>query len=326
MWLSAKNRNGKKNSRDFFDYMFCKLCGNEIKNDSRFCTKCGSDIQSVIKPKNKRKFLTKKGVLVGTSILVILIIPSIFVYFYLKPQSSSADQRQLDIASTVVNIYCEGASGWNGDSVSGGSGTIITTDGLVLTNAHIIPSGKDASTDEKSCMVILPDPETGSAKEMYYAKPIVFPDISEKYDLAFIQIDDVYYDTKEGKAYGQYPRVFPAYDSDKYCKNENVKLGEPVRIYGYPAISNDGYALTITDGIVSSLLPKDGYIITSAGISHGNSGGLAVDQYGCRIGIPSMVTGDNYESLGVIISNNLIADFTDEIKALLDLNKTSTTP
>ncbi len=128
-------------------------------------------------------------------------------------------------------------------------------------------------------------------------------------------MDDVYYDHEEGKAYGEYPKVFPAYDSNKYCKNENVKLGEPVRIYGYPAISG-GYALTITDGVVSSLMPDEGLIFTSAKISHGNSGGLAVDQYGCRLGIPAMVNGDDYESLGIIISNDLIFEFIDGLGAL----------
>jgi len=41
-----------------------------------------------------------------------------------------------------------------------------------------------------------------------------------------------------------------------------------------------GYSLTVTDGIVSSL-SGDGLIYTSAKISHGNSGGLAVDKNGC---------------------------------------------
>jgi hypothetical protein len=301
--------------------MFCNKCGNEIKDSAKFCTKCGITtlpISASAKTRNshKRKWL------IGIIVVIIIAATIWFLTYDNRGAATRAtiDQTQDDIASTVVNIYCEGANGWSDESqVSGGSGTIITTDGLVLTNSHIIPQGINESTDEKSCLVILPDPATGASKEMYYAKPIVIPDISEKYDLAFVKIDDVYYDAKENKAYGEYPKIFPAYDSGKYCKNENVKLGEPVRIYGYPAISG-GYALTITDGIVSSLLPKSGYIITSAKISHGNSGGLAVDRYGCRIGIPSMVTGDDYESLGVIISNNLISNFTDEVKALLYKN------
>ena len=123
----------------------------------------------------------------------------------------------------------------------------------------------------------------------------------------------MYIDEQEGITYGEYPKQFPAYDGYCYCKNEHVKLGEPVRIYGYPAISG-GEALTVTDGVVSTLLPNEGLIMTSAKISHGNSGGLAVDQYGCRIGVPSMVSSDDAESLGVIISNDLIYKFIEEVK------------
>lgn len=295
--------------------MFCKNCGKKLDDTKKFCTNCGS-VTSVVLTKRIKSFATKKRIIL-LIVTVAIVGLSALVYFFFKKQNLSTDKRGDDIASAVVNIYCEGVSGWDSDNVSGGSGTIITDDGLVLTNSHIIPSGKNESTDEKSCLVMLPDPTTGAAKEIYYAKPLVIPDISEKYDLAFIQIDDVYYDQKEGKAYGEYPKKFPAYDSDLYCKNENVKLGEPVRIYGYPSISG-GYALTITDGVVSSLLINEGLIITSAKISHGNSGGLAVDKNGCRIGIPSMVSSDESESLGVIISNNLISDFTDEVMAIID--------
>lgn len=298
--------------------MFCKNCGNEIKEGTSFCTNCGNKFQlSEIK---KEIFHANKKLLL---IICCIVAVAIIAYFSLPKSAkkqNSADRTQQEIASSVVNIYCEGAAGWDDDSsVSGGSGTIITKDGLVLTNAHIIPQGKDASQDKASCLVILPDPTDGSSKEIYYGVPIIIPDISEKYDLAFINIDDVYYDKEENKAYGEYPKVFPAYDKDLYCKEENVKLGEPVRIYGYPAISG-GYALTITDGIVSSLLPDEGYIVTSAKISHGNSGGLAVDRNGCRIGVPSMVSSDEAESLGVIISNNLISDFTDEVQAYISNN------
>jgi len=293
--------------------MFCKSCGCELKPGVNFCTNCGRRIEdpqdeSKTRPKNKFRI----SMLVATLFLLTITMVLIVVIYFFKDNKNSFEKINHDIAATVVNIYCEGADGWDGKSVSGGSGTIITEKGLVLTNAHIIPQGKEESLNEKSCLVILPDPTTGSSKEIYYAKPLVVPEISKKYDIAFIQIDDVYYDKEEGKAYGEYPKEFPAYDSSRYCKNENVKLGEPVRIYGYPAISG-GYALTITDGIISSLLPNENLIITSAKISSGNSGGLAVDGNGCMIGIPSMVSSDENESLGVIISNDLILEFMDKV-------------
>lgn len=296
--------------------MFCKHCGKEIPDNIKFCTQCGKDTGSY-RPPQKKEIFTKKRILWGAVVIVAVAILVIAMALISTATSGSNGAKDQDIASAVVNIYCEGVSGWDGNDTTGGSGTIITSGGLVLTNAHIIP--QDNNSGDQSCIVILPNPEDGSPDEVYYARPLVFPDISEKYDLAFVMIDDVYYDQEEGRAYGDYPRDFPAYDGNKYCKNENVKLGEPVRIYGYPAISG-GYALTITDGVVSSLLPDEGLIVTSAKISHGNSGGLAVDKNGCRIGIPSMVTGDENESLGVIISNNLISDFSDEVSAALELN------
>ncbi len=79
--------------------------------------------------------------------------------------------------------------------------------------------------------------------------------------------------------------------------------------------------MTITDGVVSSLMPDEGLIFTSAKISHGNSGGLAVDKDGCRIGVPAMVNGDDYESLGIIISNDLIYEFIDHLQTLYDDEK-----
>lgn len=282
----------------------------------RFCTKCGKGVELEKSHKKSTKFFTKKKLIIfGIIVIVLAAAIAAFAYYEKENNSISAtDKKDQEIASSVVNIYCNGKTD---EDSSGGSGTILTEEGLILTNAHIIPEGAE---DTVSCLVILPDPTNGSPDEIYTAYPIVVPDLSEKYDLAFVKVDDVFYDHEEGKAYGEYPKVFPAYDPNKYCKTGDVKLGESVRIYGYPAISG-GYALTITDGVVSSLMPDEGLIFTSAKISHGNSGGLAVDQYGCRIGVPAMVNGDDYESLGIIISNDLIYEFIDELQKLYDDEK-----
>lgn len=222
---------------------------------------------------------------------------------------------QDEIASSVVNIFCP--SNVSQDDSSGGSGTILTEEGIVLTNSHIIPQDKyGVQVDDKGCLVVLPDPQTGQPREIYLAHPIVVPDVSEKYDLAFMSIYDAYYDEDARKYMGTYPKKLPAFDDTTRCKNENVKLGEPVRILGYPSISG-GYALTITDGIVSSF-PGDGLIVTSAKISHGNSGGLAIDKDGCMLGVPSLVSSDDSESLGVIYSTELIRSFTSEFTDYLE--------
>src|SRR3989344_2452789 len=286
--------------------MFCTNCGKEIKEGTKFCTGCGTD-NSLFKTPQKKTLLTKKRLIISAIILLL----SVLVFWYVQSGSSLTTATDQEIATSVVNIYCQNDTD---EDASGGSGTIMSKDGLVLTNAHIIPTNTDEET-LPICLVILPDPSTGAPDEIYTAYPIVIPEISEQYDLAFVQIDDVFYDHEEGKAYGEYPKIFPAYDPNKYCKEGGIKLGESVRIYGYPSVSG-GYALTITDGVVSSLMPDEGLIFTSAKISHGNSGGLAVDANGCRIGVPAMVNGDDYESLGIIISNDLIHEFIDKLQTL----------
>ncbi|MBU4204983.1 trypsin-like peptidase domain-containing protein [Patescibacteria group bacterium] len=290
--------------------MFCINCGNEIKDGSIFCTKCGGELVKSQKNKPKSKRPSKRKLLfVFTGLFIFTIGLYLLITIFYTPNNKNIDY---DIASSVVNIYCEG----EGEEESiGGSGTIFSEDGLVLTNAHIIPESAkdDIYIDDTLCLVILPDPYTGAPKEIYHAYPILDENFSDEYDIAFLQIHDVYYNEEEGKAYGEYPKKFPAYADKKRCGSDSVKLGEPIKVYGYPAISG-GNALTITDGVVSSLLVDEGLIITSAKISYGNSGGLAVDQNGCMIGIPSMVTGDENESLGVIISNDLINEFIGKIQ------------
>ncbi len=228
---------------------------------------------------------------------------------------------QDEIAQSVVNIYCPSVK--PGENGSRGSGVIISEDGWIITNSHIIPQDKKRIHVGKSgCLVILPDATTGRPKDTYVAHPIVVREFSDKYDLAYLKIDSAYYD-KDKKAYvGVYPRKFPIFDTTK-CGKELPKLGDSVRIYGYPEISG-GYSLTITDGIVSSF-PGGGLIVTSAKVSHGNSGGLAVDRNGCWIGIPSMVSSDERESLGVIISKEVVYKFSKEVDAYVNKADTPAT-
>lgn len=296
--------------------MYCKNCGQKIKPCVRFCNVCGDKI---LLGKFKRfkcnllNFIKHRKIII-VLLLLFLILVIIFLFSGDVDDSSTPDVDN-NIASSVVNIFCP--STVEGEETSGGSGTILTESGIILTNSHIIPQDKDSlHVDEVGCMVVLPDPDTGQAKDYYLANPIVYPGLSDDYDLAYVSIYAAYFDEEEQEYWGEYPRKFPTFDDTTRCNNENIRLGEPVRIYGYPAISG-GYSLTITDGLVSSF-PGDGLIVTSAKISHGNSGGLAVDKNGCMIGVPSLVNSDEMESLGIIYSMDIVNKFSDEVSKLLD--------
>jgi len=195
---------------------------------------------------------------------------------------------------------------------------MIDPRGWIITNNHIIPVKYDSDDPKWSCIVTIPDPESGEAREIYYGDPQVSQELSGKYDLAFIKITGAYVDPETTKKLGEFPKVFKAYNEDRYCnKRGKLVLGEKIRLYGYPGLSG-GENLTITEGIVSALKPDEGLIITSAKISHGNSGGLAVDENGCKVGIPFMVTSDENESLGYILSWDIVEQFYKELLALPD--------
>lgn len=61
--------------------------------------------------------------------------------------------------------------------------------------------------------------------------------------------------------------------------------------------------------------------MTSAKVSYGNSGGLAVDENGCMIGIPSMVNTDENESFGIILSMDTINLFSTEAYDYIEAHK-----
>jgi hypothetical protein len=243
---------------------------------------------------------------------------SVYIGLSDKPFSFLFSDQSIDqtlITQSVVNVLC---SSINGKDNSGGSGTLITTDGSVITNSHVIPQNeKELLTTQKGCLVILPNSQNGQPEEVYWARPVVIPGVSDNYDLAYLRIYDVYVDD-DGKKHGTFPRTFQSIFSEKQnydeiCRlNSNAKLGDPVRIYGYPQTSG-GFNLTITDGIISTVA-SEGVILTSAKVDAGNSGGLAVDKKGCMVGIPTAVTQGKYQNLGVITATSRVLEFSDAVE------------
>jgi hypothetical protein len=290
--------------------MFCKNCGKEIKVGNQFCNHCGQKLEI------GRFFLLiswfrnhGKKIFVATCIVILFIfIFFIFKYFLTLSATKNISTEQLpyndiliqtQVASSVVNLFCYSRDGSIG---AGGSGTMMSKEGVILTNYHVI-----AKTD--FCLVTIPNSTTGVPNEMYIASPIVIPKLSEEYDIAMLEIVEVYTD-QNGTSYGVYPNTFSAFTRGKDCTNYIAKLGDDIKIYGYP-VTSGGSNLTITDGILSSFT-DDGLILTSAKVDSGNSGGIAVSKNGCFVGIPSAVETGKYQNLGVLIPSDIILDFIDK--------------
>ena len=160
-----------------------------------------------------------------------------------------------------------------------GSGVIVTKDGYILTNNHVVDGAQDVK-------VTLQDGREFTAK-------IIGRD--PKSDVAVIKID------------AKDLPVVPMADSDK------VQVGDVVLAVGNPF----GVGQTVTTGIVSAtgrgnlgIEDYEDFIQTDAAINPGNSGGALVDVEGRLIGINTAIysrSGGN-QGIGFAIPSDLARD------------------
>ncbi len=182
-----------------------------------------------------------------------------------------------------------------------GSGVIISDDGYILTNNHVVNSTSSSSFYElgKATKITV---KLYNDDTEYEAK-IVGTD--EQTDLAVIKIE------KDGLTAAELG------DSD------TVQVGEFCMAIGNPL----GLGTTVTDGIVSAVNREvtdednNSYtaIQTNAAINSGNSGGALVNSKGQVIGINTLkVSGDGVEGVGFAIPINSTKDIYQQ---LIEYNK-----
>lgn len=150
-----------------------------------------------------------------------------------------------------------------------GSGVIISSDGYIVTNNHVI-DGAD------KILVTLPD----SSKE--YSATLVGTDPDS--DLAVIRID------KKDLPY------------IKFANSNNVLVGDVVFAIGNPF----GVGETVTQGIISALNKNgmginnyENFIQTDTSINPGNSGGALIDTRGALVGINTAIISRSGGNLGI---------------------------
>jgi serine protease Do len=183
--------------------------------------------------------------------------------------------------------------GRRGPVASSGSGVIISADGYIVTNFHVV---KDADQIE----VI-----TNGNKRSYPAK-VIGTDPST--DLALLKIESK-----------NLPHII-------FGNSDNVKIGEWVIAVGNPF----NLTSTVTAGIVSAKgrninivnnqFPIESFIQTDAAINPGNSGGALVNTNGELVGINTAIASNTgaYNGYGFAIPSNIVSKI---IKDLIEYNE-----
>ena len=173
--------------------------------------------------------------------------------------------------------------------LSKGTGSIISSDGLVLTNSHVIINEKEGRPFNNLRIFLRPKKITGNLKKdtslKYKAEIVQF---SEKLDLALLRI--------RSRSIKNMPSALNFSDSDL------VSIGDPVLAIGHP---EQGGLWTLTTGTISSHRMNYGNVSgknvfqTEASLNRGNSGGPLIDGLGQIIGINSMISRRAEDGLAI---------------------------
>lgn len=161
-----------------------------------------------------------------------------------------------------------------------GSGSIISADGLILTNAHVVLPDRYFPVD--ALIVAFTVAEDQPPQKLYFAEVL---QADQQLDIAVMRLTTDLNNVPLDHAALNLPYV-PLGNAD------TLRLGDQVTILGYPGIG--GATITLTRGEVSGFTAESGrgaraFIKTSATIAGGNSGGLAADPSGYLIGIPTQL-------------------------------------
>ena len=215
------------------------------------------------------------------SIMMVLSTAGIIfaIDFFIASQNNSKSLYSETIQKTVEIRCC------NNEGVIGyATGTVISNDGLILTNKHVVMNNGAGNSIEVRFY----------NEANFISANIV--KVAESQDIALIKIN----------------RETPNYF--KFAKN--ISGGESVYTFGNP----NGFGLSFSEGVVSSPLREIEYsgqkflvVQTSLVINEGNSGGPLINNKGEIIGLVSFrlrdKQGDIIQGVSFGLHNLIIQEF-----------------
>lgn len=220
-----------------------------------------------------RHYLTSRGKMNWSWLFQLL---SVIVFSHEASYAKELSPREIyeQTSPAVVMVMGHSDSGKGG---SGGTGSIIQADGLILTNAHVVIEERTGKPYPRLSVYLKPPRVTGDTKvdlaRMTRAKLVAY---SAPLDLALLKMENVT---------GSLPTIELS-DSDR------TRIGDRVVAIGHP---EQGGLWTLTTGVISAEVDnfngvKGKHVFqTETGLNRGNSGGPLVDGDGHMIGVNTAI-------------------------------------
>jgi len=219
------------------------------------------------------------------------------------------DPSQLPDANAYkAVVLIKAFSSLDGDNLyqySAGSGIVISNDGIVLTNYHVVTLEDEFGEGEyqstyQICLPSIIDKEP----DCHYAAKLLAKDKDQ--DLALLKIEPI---TGLSEQLGNFKYL-------SLATTDSTQVNNQVIVMGYPSIG--GGTITITKGIISGKDEKFNkkWIKTDAVLSFGSSGGAAIDSKGNVIGLVNSSHSDYLGSLGYLINVASINSWINSNKSL----------
>ncbi|MBI3353549.1 MAG: trypsin-like peptidase domain-containing protein [Nitrospirae bacterium] len=179
----------------------------------------------------------------------------------------------------------------DGKRGSGGTGSVITSDGMILTNAHVVIN-EDANRPKRRIDIYLkPERVTGNMNK----------DLTRRFDARVIA-----YDSQLDLAILKIEKGASTLKVIELGDPQGISIGESVVAIGHP---ETGGLWTLTTGSISAEIEnfngvngKDVFQ-TEASFNRGNSGGPLLDQRGYMIGINTSISRRSADGLAITAIN-----------------------
>lgn len=220
--------------------------------------------------------------LTGIAVVVFASLAALAGQTSNKGESLSPETRNLvrqAVACTGLITVRNSTDSQNQAPRPRGSAVMIRSDGILVTNCHVIVNTRTSRPYDELYLSLSSDGETTTAPNRYRVTLLM---MNKDLDLALLRVDSDAAGTPVSKSF-----TFPSVELGDSTK---IKLLEDLFIIGFP--EKGGASVTVNRGVVEGRDILGNWIKTDARVIHGNSGGAAVNGEGRLIGIPTKVVAD----------------------------------